>query len=334
MSLASPASFQRLLVPAQRLLLSENLVLVLSVGYFVAMWPFTPGLAAPENLKNILSAMLPLLIVAIGQTFVLISRGIDLSVTSTIGLASVVGALAMNGESGWFRDSGLVVSAGVAVMLSVGTLLGAINGLAIARLRMPAFIVTLTTMMFVSGLAIWLTKSRNIYGLPAAFNVVGAYILPGVAVTLAVAVAAHLSLSRTVFGRWLYAVGHNERAAHISGVPVDRVILSAYVVCGLCGAIAAVLYTGRLETGSATMGQRILLDVIGATVIGGTSLYGGKGKVLWTVFGVLFLTLIDNTLNLQNLSHFTIMIVKGAVILLAAVLDTVRHKLAGKLADV
>jgi ribose/xylose/arabinose/galactoside ABC-type transport system permease subunit len=114
-------------------------------------------------------------------------------------------------------------------------------------------------------------------------------------------------------------------------VPVARVTLGAYVVCGLCAAVASILYTGRLETGSPTMGQRILLDVIGATVIGGTSLYGGKGKVTWTVFGVLFLTVIDNTLNLQNLSHFTIMMVKGAVILLAAALDATRHKL--RLAD-
>ncbi len=317
----------------RRWLLSEYLVLLLSAGYFVIMWPFTPGLAAPENLANILAALLPLLVVALGQMFVLISRGIDLSVTSTIGLASVVGALAMNADTGWLRGSALAVPGGIAAMLAVGAALGAANGVAITRLQMPPFIVTLTTMMFVSGLAIWLTKSRNIFGLPAAFNAIGAHTLLALAVTLGVAVISHLALSRTLFGRWLYAVGLNERAAHVSGVPVARVTLSAYVVCGLCAAVASVLYTGRLETGSPTMGARILLDVIGATVIGGTSLYGGKGKVLWTVFGVLFLTLIDNTLNLQNLSHFTIMMVKGAVILLAAVLDAARHQLAGRRAD-
>ena len=314
-------------------LLSEYLVLFLSAGYFAAMWPFTPGLAAPENLVNIATAMLPLLVVAIGQTFVIIARGIDLSVTSTIALASVTGALVMNADTGWLRGSMLAVPAGLGAMFAVGALLGLANGAAITRLRMPPFIVTLTTMMFVSGLAIWVTKSKNIFSLPAAFNAIGARALPAFAVTLVVAVVAHLALSRTLFGRWLYAVGHNERAAHVSGVPVARVIVGAYIACGVCAALASVLYTGRLETGSPTMGQRILLDVIGATVIGGTSLYGGKGKVLWTVFGVLFLTLIDNTLNLQNLSHFTIMMVKGAVILLAAVLDAARHKLAGRQAD-
>jgi len=314
-------------------LLSEYLVLYLSVAYFAAMWPFTPGLGGLANLANIAAAMLPLLIVALGQTFVLIARGIDLSVTSTIALASVTGALVMNDATGWLRGNALAVPAGLAAMLAVGALLGLANGAAITRLRMPPFIVTLTTMMFVSGLAIWVTKSKNIFGLPATFNAIGAHALPSFLVTLVLAVIAHFALNRTLFGRWLYAVGHNERAAHVSGVPVTRVTLGAYVVCGLCAALASVLYTGRLETGSPTMGQRILLDVIGATVIGGTSLYGGKGKVLWTVFGVLFLTLIDNTLNLQNLSHFTIMMVKGAVILFAAVLDATRHKLAGRQAD-
>jgi ribose/xylose/arabinose/galactoside ABC-type transport system permease subunit len=327
MTSASAPSAHRLLPTVHRLLLSEYLVLSLSTGYFLVMWPFTPGLAEPENLANVLAAMLPLLVVAIGQMFVLISRGIDLSVTSTIALASVGGALVMNAENGWMRGSAVVVLAGIVVMLGLGAVLGAVNGVAVARLRMPPFIVTLTTMMFVSGLAIWLTKSKNIFGLPASFNGIGAQLLPAFVVTAVVASLAHLTLSRTLFGRWLYAIGQNERTAHVSGVPVARVTLGAYVVCGVCAAIAAVLYTGRLETGSPTMGQRILLDVIGATVIGGTSLYGGKGKVLWTVFGVLFLALIDNTLNLQNLSHFTIMMVKGAVILLAAILDATRQKL-------
>ena len=311
----------------RRWVLSEYLVLLLSAVYFAVVWPFTAGVSDPANLANILAAMLPLLVVALGQTFVLISRGVDLSVTSTMALSSVAGAMVMNAETGWMRHSNFAVPVGLTAMIGVGVLLGSVNGFAVTRLRMPPFLVTLTTMIFVSGLAILLTKSKNIFGLPAAFNAIGASILPAVSVTLFIAVAAHLILSRTLFGRWLYAVGHNVRTAHLSGVPTVRVMLGAYMICGMCAAVASVLLTGRLETASPIMGQRMLLDVIGATVIGGTSLYGGKGKVLWTVFGVLFLTLIDNTLNLQNLSHFVIMTVKGAVILLAAVLDAIRHKL-------
>ena len=310
-----------------RLLLSEYLVLFLSGAWFLCVLPFTPGLASPENFGNILASMLPLLAVATGQTFVLISGGIDLSVTSTIALSSVVGAKVMNGETGWLAGSALAAPGGIAAMLAIGMAVGAFNGTAVARINMPPFIATLTTMMFVSGFAIWLTQSKNISGLPAAFTVIGGKTILAFLVTTGVALAAHAALSRSLYGRWLHAVGHNAHAAFISGVPVRRVTLLVYVVCGFCAAVASVLYTGRLETGSPVHGQRILLDVIGATVIGGTSLFGGRGKILWTVFGVLLLTLIDNSLNLLNLSHFTIMMVKGGIILFAAVVDSARTRL-------
>jgi ribose/xylose/arabinose/galactoside ABC-type transport system permease subunit len=203
--------------------------------------------------------------------------------------------------------------------------LGACNGAAVTWLRMPPFIVTLTTMMFFSGVAIWVTQSRNIGNLPAHFNALGARVELALGLTLAVAGIAHVLLSRSLLGRWLYAVGHNSKAALISGAPVSGITMGAYVLSGVCAALASILYTGRLETGSPVLGQRMLLDVIGATVIGGTSLYGGHGKVLWTLFGALFLTLLDNSLNLLNLSYFTIMMAKGAVILLAAVIDTARR---------
>jgi ribose/xylose/arabinose/galactoside ABC-type transport system permease subunit len=312
-----------------RLIQSEYLVLILSAAYFLAVLPFTPGLASPQNLANILSSMLPLLVVATGQTFVLITGGIDLSVTSIIALASVTGAGVMNSDSGLLRGSALAVPAGIGAMLLVGLVLGLINGGAVVRFKMPPFIVTLTTMMFFSGFAVWMTQSQNIFNLPGVFNAIGGRTSSTFVTALAVTGAAHLVLSRSLFGRWLYAVGHNSRTSLISGVPVGRVILFAYVTSGLCAAVASVLYTGRLETGSPVMGQRILLDIIGATVIGGTSLYGGKGKVVWTVFGVLFLTLLDNSMNLLNLSHFTIMMSKGGVILAAALMDTIRNRLSG-----
>ena len=310
--------------PARRLLRSEYLVLILGLVYFVVVWPFTPGLASIANLENILSSLLPLLVLAIGQTFVLIGGGIDLSVTSIVALASVAGATVMNADTGWLRDSNFAVPAGVISMVGLGMGLGAANGLAVTWLRMPAFIVTLTSMMFVSGFAIWLTQSRNIGNLPSAFNALGARTVVALGITAILAGLAHVILTRGLPGRWLYAVGRNSRAARISGVPVAGVICGAYTMSGLCAAVASILYTGRLETGSPVLGQRILLDVIGATVIGGASLYGGRGKVAWTLFGALFLTILDNSLNLLNLSYFTIMMVKGAVILLAAIIDTFR----------
>ncbi len=308
---------------------SEYLILALCALYFAAMAPWVDGFASAGNLGNMFIYMLPLLVVATGQTIVLITAGIDLSVTSIIALASVTGAMVINGDTGVLAGNALATPVGVLIMLSVGGAIGLLNGLLITRFRMPPFIVTLTAMMFFSGFAIWLTKSKSIYNLPAGFLLLGKSLWLAGGVTLLVALGGHLLLTRTLLGRWLYAVGHNPKAALISGVPVNRVLVLTYVICGLCAGVAAVLITGRLETGSPVHWQRNLLDIIGATVIGGTSLYGGRGKVLWTVFGVLFLTLIDNSLNLLNLSHFTIMMVKGGVILLAALLDAVRNRMLG-----
>ena len=312
------------------LLSADYQVLALCLIWFLAAMPLTPSLTSSNNISNLFSNLLPLLIVATGQTIVLITGGIDLSATSVMALTSVTGALVMSGDQGLLGGSSWAVPAGVTAMLLTGALIGWVNGAAITRLGMPPFIVTLTTMMFFSGLAIWLTKSKTIYNLPPAFIAIGKgsfLILPyALLVTALVVVAAHILLSRSLAGRWLYACGHNLQTAEISGVPVNQTLTRAYVSSGVCAAVAAVLYTGRLETGSPVLGQRLLLDVIGAAVIGGASLFGGRGKIVWTIYGVLFLTLIDNTLNLAGHSHFTIMMVKGGVILLAALLDALRTK--------
>ena len=308
-----------------RLLRSEYLVLLLSLVYFIALAPFTPGFVTPGNLANILSTLLPLFVAAVGQTLVLIAGGIDLSVTSIIAITSVSGAAVMHVEG--LAGSPLAVPAGILTMLLIGALIGLLNGAAVTGFRMPAFIVTLTTMMFFSGLAIWLTQSRNIGNLPAAFNAIGGKTWLAFLVVAGLAGAVHWMLTRSLLGRWLYAVGHNARTSLISGVPVNGVIIAAYVASGVLAAVAAVLYTGQTESGSPVLAQRLLLDIVGATVIGGSSLFGGKGKVLWTLFGVLFIKVIDNSLNLLGLSHFSIMMVKGAVILLAAMMDSARNRM-------
>jgi len=326
-SASAPARSWR--TTAARALDSDYFVLWLCVLYIAAVAPFTPGFLSLDNAANVLATLLPLFVVALGQTLVLIAGGIDLSVTSIIGLCSITGALVMNGETGWLAHSPLAIPAAIAFMLAVGGLVGAFNGIAITRLRMPPYIVTLAAMMAFGGLAVWLTQSKAINQLPAAFNALGGRTAFAFVIAGAAGLAVHVMLGRSLFGRWLYAIGHNARTAHVSGVPVTGVVIAAYVCSGVLAALAAILYTGQAETGSPVLGQRILLDVIGATVIGGTSLFGGKGKVLWTLFGVLFLKLVDNSLNLLNLSIFTLTIVKGAVILLAALLDSLRTRLAG-----
>ena len=304
-----------------RWFLSENLVLGLTVLLFLILAPFAPGLVGRANLLNILGYLLPLFIVAIGMTLVMITGGIDLSVTSVIALTSVVGAKLMTSDGG-----GTPTVIGLLVMLMLGAGLGAVNGAVVTLLRLPAFIVTLASMMFLSGFAIWLTQSRNIYGLPASFLAVGQRLPIALAVTATLAGITHLVLSRTVYGRWLYATGQNATAAYISGVPARAMTFASYVASGFCAALASVMLAGRLETGSPVLGREILLDIIGATVVGGTSLFGGKGRIAWTFFGVLFLTVLDNALNLLNLSQFSITMTKGAVILFAAVLDATRQR--------
>ncbi|HVN78354.1 MAG TPA: ABC transporter permease [Terriglobia bacterium] len=281
-------------------------------------------------MRNVFSNMLPLLVVGIGQTYVLIGGGIDLSVTSIIALSSVVGGILMNKQDGVLAGTPWAVPLGVLAMVSVGVILGLLSGITITRLAMPPFIVTLTVMMFFGGFAIWLTHSQNIRNLPASFTALGKGNWLGIPlsllVTAALASVAHLVLSRSLLGRWLYATGLNAKAAEVSGVPVNAVIICSYLVSGVCASTASILYTGRLETASPVLGQRIFLDVIGAAVIGGTSLFGGKGRISWTVFGVLFITLLDNSLNLLGLSNFMVLMVKGGVILMAAVIDAVRSR--------
>jgi ribose/xylose/arabinose/galactoside ABC-type transport system permease subunit len=321
---------------AERVLLSEYLVLVLTAVYFAAMYAVVPEIATRDTLLDILAAMMPLLVVAIGQTFVLIVAGIDLSATSIIATASVIGASMMTDDGGFALFTGVPILVGLLAFVAVGLLIGLFNGVCVTRLGMPPFIVTLTTMMFFSGFALFytagLTDDGSSFGdLPPAFVAIGQGTWHGVPYSLAIAavvmVVAHVTLSRTVFGSWLYAIGRNPRAAAISGVPVRRATLFAFVIAGLCAAIGSILYTGRLETGTPVLGSRILLDIVGAAVIGGVSLFGGKGRVTWTLSGVLFLSVVDKGLQLLGLDIASVFAIKGGVILLAAVLDALRHRI-------
>jgi len=326
----SPASRPRL--PA-RLLLSEHMVLVVSLALWFLLSPFVPGFGSAANMGHVASNLAPLLVLAIGQTFVLIAGGIDLSITATIALASVVGASIMTSDPGSPSDRPLAIAAAVLAMAAIGLLVGLINGLSVARLGMPPFMVTLATMMAVGGLAVWYTRSEKIIGLPESFVELGYGRVFGLPIAWLVvgtiALGARFALRSTVFGRWLYAVGRNPKAAGISGVPTARVVTAVYIASGLCAVVGSMLYTARLMTGSPETSPRLLLDVIGACVIGGTSLFGGRGKILWTAYGALFIASIDNLLNLMNLSNFMVMIVKGAVILAAALVDAGRARSEG-----
>ena len=366
-AIVAPAPGRARRNPLMRALLSDWFVLWLSLAYFVALLPFLPTLSTPANLVNVLSNAWPLLVVALGQTFVMTVGGIDLSQGAVIGLTSTLGA-ALIATAGapevltkapiWnllISENGGILAGqvwfGILAMLLAGALIGLVNGTLVAWLNMPPFMVTLVALITVSAFGIWLTQSENISSLPESYvalgkgQIVSVYFGPklesqiprrqvydlityAALITVALAVALHVLLERTAFGRQVVAVGANRKAAEIAGVPVKRIIVLVFVLSALCATVGSVLYSARLEAGRPTLGEgTFLLDVIGATVIGGTSLFGGKGKVLWTVFGVLFFVLLSNTLNLMNLSTFHIDMVKGGVILAAALLDVARTRL-------
>lgn len=369
---ASQRAANPLLAFLRRVLLSDYFILYLTLVFFVGASAFFPTLSAPGNISNQFSNMWPLLAVAVGQTFVLIIGGIDLSQGSVMAITSVVGALIftqvldaptfdksplwgtlINEQGGILASNPNAVLFGVLAMLGLGALIGLWNGFAITRFRMAPFMVTLVSMIFFSAFALWLTASRNVSGLPEDFtrlgtgDIISVYlgpkltpeiprreILPFISypmvIAVGLAVAAHIILTRTVFGRQMFSIGTNRRTSQVSGVPSGRVVMLVYMFSGFCAAVAAILYSARLGIGLPSLGSNLLLDIIGATVIGGTSLFGGKGSVKGTFFGVAFFVLLLNILNAMRLSPFVIDAVKGVVILLAALLDITRSRLINR----
>lgn len=299
---------------------SDRLLWALTVALIATAAIGIPGFASWWNLQTLLLYGIPLLLAAVGLTLVLIGGGIDLSVTAVMGLASVVGARLMtlgNGGGEW-------VLLGMAGMILVGAGVGALNGIGVAVCRIPAFIATLTVMMLGGGLALWLTRSEKIGGLPDSFIAAGQSLGLTATVVVSLLLLAHGLLHRTLFGRWLYLVGLNATAARISGVSVRFTLFASYVLSGLFAGVGAIILTASLETGDPVIARNSLLDVVGATVLGGASLQGGRGSISGTVCGVLFLVVLGNCLYLLNVHYYFVTLTKGAVILLAAIIDARR----------
>lgn len=276
----------------------------------------TDAFLTSANLANVLRQNAFTAILAAGMTFVILTAGIDLSVGSVVGLSGMVCASVMAGGAG--------VPAGVAAGLLVGLAAGALNGAAITALRVPAFVVTLATMLIVRGAAYKLTDARTISGLPEGFAALSAS-LPSALLMGAIFVAAWVVLMRTPFGRHVYAVGGNADAAWLSGVRVARVQFAVYTLCGLTAGFAGVLVASRLNAGYPRAGEFYELDAIAAVVVGGTSLFGGRGSIVGTLAGAFFIGVLNNGLNLFRVSPYDQLIVKGAVLLAAASLDRWRR---------
>jgi ribose/xylose/arabinose/galactoside ABC-type transport system permease subunit/ABC-type sugar transport system substrate-binding protein len=284
-----------------------------------------------RTLHDILLAMLPLSMLAAGEMLVLVIGEVDLSMTAVMALGAILASSVMTRHLSGAGEP-LITLAGVGTCLATGGVIGLFNGMCTAVLRVPSFIVTLSVMMAGSGVAVWyastVSDTVSIGGLPAGFRFIGYGSTLGIpiAFTLSAALllATHYLLSFTIAGRWLYAIGHNAEAARISGVPVKATTVAAFTASGLCAALGSIVYTSRVEAGLPTLGQNMLLDIVAAAVIGGVSLFGGRGNVRMVLVGTAFLCILDKSLQLLGLSLFIVLAVKGCAILLAAILDASR----------
>jgi ribose transport system permease protein len=283
-----------------------------------------------ENIGNVLKQSAVICILALGQLLVVVTRGIDLSVGSNLSLSAVVGAMV-------WRDQGSATMA-VGAALATGTLVGLINGLLYVKGRLPhPFIPTLATLTAASGLALYLSHSETIQGVPPVVNEIGAgriASIPGggdvgwfptaALVVLAVAVIMVLMTRGLVWGRWIYAVGGNPEAAVRNGIPVHAVLISVYAACGFLAGVAALLMMGKGDAGSPTSGALAELDAIAAVIIGGASFLGGRGSVVNALTGALVIAVMRNGLNLLGIDPNWQYIATGAVIVVAVELDVVR----------
>jgi ribose transport system permease protein len=294
------------------------------VGLAILFGIASPHFLSTDNLLNVMQQSAINAILGIGLTFVIISAGIDLSVGSILALCGLVVAdLLVAGQ-----PTVLAVGAG----LLVGLACGAINGLITTLGRIPPFITTLGMMLIARSAAKIYSGSKPISGLPGSFralsgNVAGVPVL--VLVVAILYVLAHLLLTRTKLGRYAYAIGGNEQAAWLSGVPVGPYKVAIYALSGLMAGVAAVLMTSRLNAASPLSGEMYELYAIAAAVIGGVSLMGGEGRVLGTLIGALIMGTLRNGLNALNVPSALEGMVVGGVLIVAVVLDRARHRAAG-----
>ncbi len=262
-------------------------------------------------------------IAAVGMTFVLIIAGIDLSVGSVLALS---GAVLGIGLVNW----GLPLVLAVLVCLAVGLACGAVNGLIVIRWRLPSFIVTLGMLEAARGAAYFVTQSRTVY-IGGPVEVITGTAVLGLSLpflmALAIVAAGQLALSRTVFGRYLIAIGTNEEAVRLSGIDPRPYKLAVFVLSGLLAGVAAVIQTARMSSANPNTATGFELQVIAAVVIGGTSLLGGRGSVISSFFGVLIIAVLGTGLAQVGAQEYTKRLITGCVIVAAVILDQYRHRL-------
>ncbi|MCG3724967.1 ribose ABC transporter permease [Vibrio cincinnatiensis] len=318
MSNPTPDGGQKLFSKAW-LIEQKSLIALLFLVVVVSF--LNPNFFTVDNILNILRQTSVNAIIAVGMTLVILTAGIDLSVGSVLALCGAFAASLIALE--------VPVFVAVPTALLAGAILGGISGIIIAKGKVQAFIATLVTMTLLRGVTMVYTDGRPIStgftDTADAFAWFGTGYALGIPVPVWMMVivfaAAWYLLNHTRFGRYVYAMGGNESAARLSGINVDRVKIGVYAICGLLSALAGIIVTSRLSSAQPTAGMGYELDAIAAVVLGGTSLMGGKGRIMGTLIGALIIGFLNNALNLLDVTSYYQMIAKAVVILLAVLVD-------------
>jgi ribose/xylose/arabinose/galactoside ABC-type transport system permease subunit len=290
-----------------------------------------PTFLLPDNIRNVANQITVIAIIAIGMTMVIISGGIDLSVGSLIALSAVVIAWLIELFGGETAGAGAMILAGAAAILVCGTS-GAFSGLMITRFRIPPFIATLAIMQVAAGAGYIISQGKPIYHLPESFIWLGRGAEPileipyAVILMVALYIIAHIVMTRTTLGRYIYAVGGNMEAARLSGIRVKLILFIVYTVCGMLAGLGGIIMASQLKSGAPTYGLTYELYVIAAVVVGGTSLSGGEGRVFGTLIGAFVIAVIQNGMNLTNVESYTQKVILGVVILGAVLLDRLKQQ--------
>jgi ribose transport system permease protein len=288
-----------------------------------------PNFLKISNLLGVANQTAVYATIAIGMTMVILTAGIDLSVGSLVALAAVTSALYLRdigggAEGGW---SSTLIATLVAIL--VCGIVGATSGAFITLAKLPPFIVTLGVMLMANGLAFRLADGNSIAELPRSYFWLGGGQTAGipnpVLIMLGLYLVAHLIMSHTIFGRYVYAIGSNQEASRLSGVPIAAILIGVYAISGALAGLGGVMLASMLQAGDPKFGLMYELDVIAAVVVGGTSLMGGRGKVFGTLIGAFIIAVIKNGMNLTNVEPFNQKIVLGAVLLLAVLVDTAKR---------
>ena len=293
-------------------------ILVVFIGLIIILCIASPAsFMTGDNFISVLRQAAAQMVVAIGMTFVLILGGIDLSVGSVANLCGTLSA-------GFIAKAGMDMGLSIVLALLIGLGLGIVNGIVIAKLKIQPFITTLAMMSTAKGISLLYSGGLPISGLPAEYMNIGrgyVGIVPiSVIIMIAVIAIVWIVLAKTKFGRRVYAAGGNEECARLSGIKVDRVKIQVYAICALTAALTGIIYTARLASSQPTMADGLELDAISAVCLGGTSLSGGRGYILGTILGALFLTFLTNGLNIVGVSSYWQQILKGIILVVAVVL--------------